>query len=177
MPTRRFASVSLRELFLVVTIVALFIPYCTSLFLPKDRQLRYLNLDPYRLPEWAKEIDPNVQPIGRYYGGMNSPHGKSYFASAAVDANPDLHKQIVDHWRMRIREQISDQGWTITREVCGQDNWELTITQAHSTYQMYFYNLTTQDTSTIQVRWIELAYTDRRFGHDLQVLTADRTNR
>ncbi len=182
MPKRSFASFSIRELLLAITVIALAIPYVVDICRSTDEPLRYLNLDPSYFADWAKEIDPAARRVGRYYGGSNSLYGKNYFATAEVAANRQLHKQIADHWRMRIRERISDQGWRITQEISSPDAWQVTINQDHSTYQMYFYflpdakDVSSQDAPTLHVRWIELAYTDRRFGRDLRTNSADRTN-
>lgn len=172
MPKVSFASYSIRELLLVITVTALAIPYLVHAFQSRDEPLYYLDLDPGYFAEWAKEIDPSARLVERDYGGGNSMYGKNYFAFAEVAADERLHKRIADHWRMRIRQQFTDKGWTITHEVSWPQAWQVTIAQDHSLYQMYFYVFPNENDylppqSTLRVCWIELAYTDRRSGLDL----------
>lgn len=132
---------SLREVFLVVLIVALLLPYLPQLLPRETVRLKRFGLTESEIQQQLLTWDPSVSFSGLSGVGGGSDDYEELHSEMLISMESGTPAEAYDFLKQLIRKQVQDQGWTIESESDGMDQFSLHFADQGTDYHLFLMNL------------------------------------
>jgi hypothetical protein len=164
---------TLRELLLLVTVMAFVLFHVGNAVRIKVTPLEDFEVTADEFHNWAKGVDPQSSRRGSSSQTSNRQGVRiTRFQELEIETTSDKTREIVRHWRHRVQEKIDQNGWLVSGGGSGGDEFSYSIWKLDSLYDVNFYCQSTpipvdnrnKDPNRVRlsIRWIAIGYTRLR---------------